>query len=123
MVTLLPREGAVCWGMAYRIDAGDLDEVLATLDYRERGGYRRLWTEVFEREGAPPLSRALMYLATPDNPNYAGPTELSAIAAIAAESVGPSGSNREYVLRLAAALDELGVDDPHVAALAALLEP
>ena len=38
-----------------------------------------------------------------------------------AASHGPSGSNRDYLLQLADALRELGEDDPHVLALAALL--
>jgi cation transport regulator ChaC len=35
--------------------------------------------------------------------------------------VGPSGPNRDYILRLADALREHGADDPHVFAIAELL--
>jgi cation transport regulator ChaC len=63
-----------------------------------------------------------MYLATEDNPNYVGPAPLSEIAARVRRCVGPSGSNVEYVLRLAEALRALGVppeEDEHVFELAA----
>ena len=39
------------------------------------------------------------------------------IALHIARSHGPSGANRDYLLRLAEALRELGADDPHVFAI------
>ena len=41
VVTLLSRPGSSCWGMAYRIEAGDAAAVFAQLDGREIGGYDR----------------------------------------------------------------------------------
>jgi cation transport regulator ChaC len=61
------------------------------------------------------------YVAKADNPNYVGPDPLDRIAAIVRGAAGPSGPNVEYVLRLAAALRELAVEDPHVFALERLL--
>ena len=63
----------------------------------------------------------VLYVADRDNPAFLGPAPLNELADHIAESHGPSGSNRDYVLQLAAALRELGDDDPHVAALETLL--
>jgi len=124
VVTLVPRARATCWGMAYRIAAADGDAVLAHLDYREKGGYRI--ERVALAFGAPPGSRAareddategLVYIATPENPNYLGPARTDAIARQVRASAGPSGPNDEYVLRLAEALREIGAHDAHVFAV------
>jgi len=124
VVTLVPRARATCWGMAYRIAAAETYAVMTHLDYREKGGYR------IERVGLvfgdPASGRAqagtaaaegLVYIATPDNPNFLGPAPPAAIARQVRASVGPSGPNDEYVLRLAEALREIGARDAHVFAV------
>ena len=130
VVTLVPVEQGVCWGMAYRIAAADRQRILAELDHREKGGYQKLTVDVhfvtraevdFQNISTVP---ALVYIGTVDNPSYAGPSPIEDIARIVRTAHGPSGANHEYVLRLAAALADMGVVDPHVAELAShLTEP
>jgi len=124
VVTVLPDERAECWGMAYRVDPSVSVEVFADLEVREQGGYERCEVELhFAAAGRQPVapsgeSRAgLMYVATPANRNYLGEAPLEAIAHQVLRSHGPSGPNLEYVLRLAAALREIGAEDDHVFAL------
>ena len=57
---------------------------------------------------------AVTYVAKPDNPDYLGPASLGEIAAQVREATGPSGPNREYVVRLAGALRDIGAEDEHV---------
>ena len=122
VATLIEAEGAICGGMGYRVKADVLTEVLANLDQREQNGYRRIVTRLFfQGEAASPVN-ALVYVAGPDNPHYAGPAPIEEIAAIARRCRGPSGDNRAYVLELARALAELELRDPHVEEVAQRLE-
>jgi glutathione-specific gamma-glutamylcyclotransferase len=122
VLTLAPEAGAVCWGVAYRLEPGAQESTLRHLDVRERGGYERHSVEFQCLEGAQRASwPALVYVAAPDNPDYLGPALLQDIAQQVSGASGPSGSNLEYVLELHAVLASLGIDDPHVAELAALL--
>jgi len=128
-VVTLVRDPAAerCWGVAYQLEARDVDDVLATLDQRERGGYERVEAALhFADEGMPASCKGILYLATPDNPNYLGPASLEAIAKQVLSSSGPSGDNLEYVLRLAESLKQISPDlDPdteEVLALAQRLE-
>jgi glutathione-specific gamma-glutamylcyclotransferase len=66
-------------------------------------------------------ARALVYFATPDNPNFLGPAPLSEMAEQVLGAEGPSGANAEYVLRLAEAVAALGEDDEHVRSVAELV--
>ncbi len=122
VVTLVPEPAARCWGMAYRVDGEGLESVLADLDARERGGYERCEVEVHLCGEDRRCDVACMYVATSANPNYLGPAPLEAIAAQVRASEGPSGHNVEYVLRLVGALRAMNADDPHVFALAELLD-
>jgi len=119
VVTLIERAGERCDGMAFRVPTHARDEVIEHLDHRERGGYRRVDTELYLRRGS--SVRGLVYIASTDNPNYLGPAPVGEIAHIVRTRRGPSGTNLEYVLRLARALDAIGAVDDHVAELAALL--
>jgi len=111
VVTLVREAGATCWGMAYEVAPDAVGPVLAGLDQREKGGYERVEAELrFGDSTLPVRAEGLLYLATPDNPNYLGPAPLEAIAAQVVASSGPSGANVEYVLRLAEALTALRPD-------------
>ncbi|MCA9656503.1 MAG: gamma-glutamylcyclotransferase [Myxococcales bacterium] len=124
VVTLVPAPEARCWGMTYRVEPEAAPRVLAGLDHREKGGYRRITTQVMLPAGDS-LPEVVMYLATEDNPNYAGPASLDEIAARVRRCRGPSGPNVEYVLRLAEALRALGAEpaeDDHVFELAARVQ-
>ncbi len=116
VVTLIPAAGAVCKGVAYRVE----HEVFEHLDHREKNGYERHAVSIFLSRSARRVG-GLLYVARSDNHAYLGPAPLPELAAHIARSSGPSGSNRDYLLRLAEALRELGDPDPHVMALEALL--
>ena len=116
VVTVLPEAGAVCFGRAFRVESSVEAEVLAQLDQREKGGYARFEVEatlVREGESANRVS-ALMYAATPGNPNYLGPAPTEVIARQIYASAGPSGPNVDYAFELAAALRAMSADDAHV---------
>jgi len=114
VVTLEAANDGTCWGMAYRIAAPNVKSIMAALDYREKGGYSLEAVELKFHAGKPVSVEGLVYIGTPDNPNYLGPETAERIAVQVVASSGPSGPNDEYVLRLAEALRLLGADDPHV---------
>jgi cation transport protein ChaC len=120
VATLVPERDAVCWGMVYAVAPEDREGVLANLDHREKGGYARHRVPA-RLEGGGSVE-ALVYLATPENENFLGEAPLEAIAAQVRAAEGPSGPNVEYVVELARALAAMGASDPHVEALARLLE-
>jgi cation transport regulator ChaC len=121
VVTLVPDARERCWGAAFRVADSDRERVLVQLDHRERGGFERLEVDVHSTGERDASLRALLYIAGPSNPNYLGPAPPEAIAAQVQDAQGPSGSNIDYVRGLLDALEEMGVDDPHVASIAALL--
>ena len=61
-----------------------------------------------------PISNTYVYVAQDDNPNYLGPAPIPEMAQQIFSSTGPSGSNREYLTRLAESLRIMGVEDEHV---------
>ncbi len=108
VVTLIPREGAQCLGLAYRVTP----DTFSHLDIREKNGYLRFSTRMIFADGdeAP----GLVYVATEDNAAFLGPADEDEMARHIARSRGPSGPNSDYLLRLAQALRELGEQDDHV---------
>jgi glutathione-specific gamma-glutamylcyclotransferase len=122
VVTLVPEDGARCWGLAYRIGGEAKDSVLAALDWRERGGYVRQRVGFVSAD--PALQgdlETLVYVADFQNPEFLGPAPLDQIAEQVRCCQGPSGHNSEYVLSLADCLEQLEMSDPHVAELARLV--
>jgi cation transport regulator ChaC len=102
--------------MAYRVTPSTFEQ----LDVREKNGYLRFTTPLHFDDGN--QTEGLVYIATEDNAAWLGPEDENVIARHIAISSGPSGANSEYLLKLAAALRELGADDPHVFALEAELK-
>jgi cation transport protein ChaC len=130
VVTLVQEAAARCWGLAYLVAAEHETAVLRDLDLREQGGYERRWVEL----SLSPLAtcadkaaeltaptRALVYVASPNNPDFLGGAQLEELVEQVRGARGPSGANRDYVLALARALREIGVEDEHVFELEALL--
>lgn len=114
VVTLIPDENASVWGMAYRLAPRDRGAVLRNLDVREKGGYSRREVQVHLDGPATPPVDAVLYVAGPENRNYLGPAPLTTIARQVRGARGPSGTNVEYVIRLAAFLRRVGAEEPHV---------
>ncbi|OQN99309.1 hypothetical protein B0A48_14285 [Cryoendolithus antarcticus] len=126
-------------GAAYRIPATHVAEVKAYLDIREINGYSMHYTSFHAFPSANPDDltidgdarplkpiQCLVYIGTPDNPQFLGPQDPKALAERIAMCRGPSGENREYLFMLEEALRGLhareergGVVDEHVTDLAA----
>lgn len=102
--------------MAYLIEANQVDEVLSHLDYREKGGYRRLDADITLTTGEE--VRGLTYLADSQNPEYLGEASFEQMAWQIRQATGPSGANIDYLLKLEASLREHEVEDDHVFRLA-----
>ncbi len=115
VVTLVKAPGEWCGGRAFGLSADQAAATLPKLDHRERGGYARDCLEIELRDGR--IVTALVYRALPNNPSWLGPASAHAIATQVVQSVGPSGPNPEYVLRLETALAASGYADAHLTAI------
>ncbi|MGQ4879432.1 gamma-glutamylcyclotransferase [Billgrantia sp. LNSP4103-1] len=116
VATLVESPGAHCQGMAYRIDAA----TLGPLDIREKNGYLRERVTLHFHDGS--HTEGLIYLATEKNAAFLGDAPLDEMAHQIANAQGPSGANRDYLLNLATALEDLGAVDEHVFELAERVE-
>lgn len=108
-----------CVGAAYLIKPKD---ALPHLDLREKNGYLRRWMEMrFLDSGAAGHTGrdtlGLVYVATEGNEAYLGPAPIDEIAKHIIVSVGPSGTNTDYLFRLAECLRGADIHDSHVFAI------
>lgn len=113
VLTLIPSPQATCRGVAFEVEHG----VFKHLDHREKNGYERHRVAITLTDDGQIVDGSV-YLAGPDNPAFLGPDEPAAMAEHIARSHGPSGSNRDYLLELDAALQRIGERDRHVSDLA-----
>ncbi|KAK4872072.1 hypothetical protein RN001_016196 [Aquatica leii] len=117
VVTLVPNNEELCvWGVAYKIKETDVEKVMDHLDYREKGGYQRTKVLFFPFSIYEKPFDITIYVGTKDNKNYAGEADDNSIAEQILNSVGPSGTNIEYLLNLAKAMREIAphVNDQHL---------
>ncbi|MCY4454298.1 MAG: gamma-glutamylcyclotransferase [Immundisolibacterales bacterium] len=110
VVTLIPEPDGHVEGLAFRMD--DDAGVFERLDHREKNGYGLADVILRFRDGS--ATEGHVYIAPRDNHAFLGPAPLEEMAARIARSAGPSGTNLDYVLRLAEALRAHDIDDPHV---------
>ena len=113
VVTLIRTPAGHCDGVAYLVHREIVDETFSTLDHREKNGYDRFDVNILFN-GSGESAAGLVYIAGQDNHAFLGPAPVEQMAAQISTSIGPSGSNRDYLFDLADALDELDADDPHV---------
>ena len=112
VVTLISEPAGHCWGVAYKCGESGSQQVIEKLDYREKGGYHRESVTLNFIDGS--TIEGLVYVAGPDNSDYLGPASEADIVTQILSAQGPSGSNRDYLNRLASSLRNLSVTDPHV---------
>ncbi|CAB3238223.1 unnamed protein product [Arctia plantaginis] len=109
VATLIEDREGITWGKAFLISAENT-AALPYLSNREctLGGYRTCRVNFHPRpfytsssDSNDEKKDALLYIAVPENKHWLGAAPLSDIAKQILESQGPSGSNAEYLLRLA----------------------
>lgn len=114
VVTIIPSNDPedCVWGVAYEIPEKHIQEVMYYLDFREKDGYDKVQV-IFHPESDSTLEPfpLTIYVAHRDNPFYLGPASIQDIARQIRTAQGPSGPNREYLLKLAEAMRSLA---PHV---------
>lgn len=128
-MTLVPTndDNSVVYGVAYKIADEKRKEVIEHLDFREKNGYERHLVRFYPLDSSTDdsMENIVIYVATKDNESYAGhQNDLNDIANQIFEATGPSGSNREYVFRLADAMRQLfpNHDDDHLFELEKMLK-
>lgn len=136
VVTLIPsnEQSSVVWGIGYKIASDKINEVLKHLDYREKNGYERHVikfypypideTNVTNESAGAAMINIIIYVANKDNQSYAGDrNNLSDIVDQIYNATGPSGTNREYVYRLADAMRHYfpGQSDQHLYSIESML--
>lgn len=94
------------WGVAYRITADKVTEVKEYLDIREINGYSIHYAPFQPADGSATI-KTLVYIGTPDNEQFVGPQDPQELAEHIFKSEGPSGLNKEYLLNLDTALNDL----------------
>ena len=107
--------------MAYHVSPAQVAEAKAYLDVREMNGYTVHQVPFHPTDGRQPSISTMVYIGTPENPQFTGPQDPQVLAEHIRQSRGPSGENKDYLLRLDESLDELSPDsgDHHVKELAA----
>ena len=104
-------EGGACRGVAFRVVPGKNEATLAYLRAREQV------TDVYV-EGSGRELEALCYMVDRGHPQYAGRLSIETQARLVRSASGRSGTNLDYVLNTVRHLEEAGVDDVELMALA-----
>ena len=113
-------EGGACRGLAFRVGAETRD---ATLSYlREREQVTDVYVEAMKPvsllDGSGREIDALCYIVDHAHPQYAGRLSLERQAELVRKAVGQSGANIDYVLNTVRHLEEAGIHDVELMALA-----
>ena len=104
-------------GIAYRIPDDEIEAVVKDLDFREKGGYSRCITKIhLIRGNDTKIVDGLVYVAKTNNPHFKYLT-MNQCVPIIANSVGPSGFNRDYLYRLNQYFLDNNIDDQYIQTL------
>ncbi|KAM3716604.1 putative glutathione-specific gamma-glutamylcyclotransferase [Dirofilaria immitis] len=107
-VTLVADENGSCWGLAYEVAEEQASDTIKYLDRKEM---------MFYPDNGSPLFPINVYLAAEEqNPYFTGPTDERSIVHTVLKARGPSGTNIEYVLRLAECIHRMAphINDEHL---------
>jgi glutathione-specific gamma-glutamylcyclotransferase len=109
------RRGGSCVGIAQRLLGSDRHEVMVKLLKREIGGpkgYAALRLIDLHTDDGP--LRALCFYADPPEASGKPERPVEQVAAILARACGHAGSGADYLFRTVAALQAVGIQDPHL---------
>lgn len=115
------NHGGACRGVAFKVADADWPDVVAYL--RDREQVTNVYLERVRpirvgADGASRIVRALCYVVDRRHEQYAGDLPLETMLEMIPVSIGQSGPNTEYVLNTVAHLEEIGVADTKLYALA-----
>ncbi len=122
LVLALDRaEAGSCAGVAYRVTDAEATGVLDYLRARELVSYAydEARLPVMLDDGSEVT--AVTYVTNRDHAQYRGGLTLEAQAEIIARAIGPRGPNADYLMNTAAGLAALGLADPDLEQLTALV--
>ncbi len=113
-------EGGACRGVAFRVVPGKNEATLAYLRAREQvtDVYVERTKPVSLLDGSGRELEALCYMVDRGHPQYAGRLSIETQARLVRSAAGRSGTNLDYVLNTVRHLEEAGIDDVELMALA-----
>jgi glutathione-specific gamma-glutamylcyclotransferase len=112
-------EGAECHGVAMRADPAGREAARAALHKREliSDAYIEEWVTLDLADGR--RVRAVTYVINHEQGQYCGHEDIETAAQVIARASGVRGPNRDYLFATVSHLEELGIPDAALAALAA----
>ena len=116
-VNILSQD-ACTWGIAFKVEPSAVPEVIAQLNQRETSAYITREVTFFPKDTITPAPfSVLVYIGTESSFGYLGPASIDDIAKQIVQCSGKSGTNAEYVLKLASIMKEIApadVQDEHL---------
>ena len=115
-------QDSCCTGLVWLVNQEDVTDVIADLDYRERGGYERQIVKVKLLEDTPyhksgEFADVIVYRGSVTNPNFKVNSHNIAADIIAAAH-GKSGPNAEYIFNLVNFMTSNNLEDEYIKRLA-----
>jgi len=113
-------QGGACRGVAFSVAPENRDETLAYLRAREQvtDVYMEVVKPISLLDGSGREREAVCYVADRGHPQYAGRLSLTRQAKLVQSAAGLAGSNLDYVLNTVQHLEEVGIHDAELMALA-----
>ncbi len=113
VLSLMPERGRCCRGLAFRIPKEQVQEETTLLWRREmlRGGYA---PETLALDTPQGVVQAIVFVAHVANAAYMNDLSLDETAQIVAAAAGHLGTNRDYLVQLAAQLQALDIGDSYI---------
>jgi len=115
VLTLVSAESLLekrVYGVAYKIRSTNLTETFQNLNLREKCGYSMQPVIFYQENDKTRPIKCICYFANEDNHYYSPETDLKAQAYQIHRSVGPSGTNKEYLFNFCNALRDLADGKP-----------
>jgi len=113
VLSLMPERSRCCRGLAFRIPKEQVQEETTLLWRREmlRGGYA---PETLALDTPQGVVQAIVFVAHAANAAYMNDLSLDETAQIVAAAAGHLGTNRDYLVQLAAQLQALDIGDSYI---------